>query len=329
MYLRYITKKSNRKTAHSAALHPIKKKSSMTKAERFEGCIIGGAIGDAFGSGYENKVTQIEDTFYLLAKPEIKKSNWQITDDTQLTLATIEAMIEDKDIKPETVANQFVKCYKQRKIRGIGASTLKSLQELSFGGHWSQAGRRGEYAAGNGAAMRIAPIAFKEEITNREIRDICKITHNNDEAYVGAKSVIIAIREILNRNWYGESNLIELIIDQIPDTRVRDRLIEIKDIKSLQEIGQIGNDGYVVNSVPLAIAAANKVKEIGIEEMYLQLIEIGGDTDTNCSIAGQIAGTLVGLEGIPDKLVYKLKELKEYRWIETTINNLIKKENWV
>ncbi len=301
----------------------------MTKAERFEGCIIGGAIGDAFGSGYENEVKEKEDTFYLFGKPEIKEPNWQITDDTQLTLATIEAIIEDEKVNPETIANQFLKYYRQRKIRGIGASTLKSLKELSFGGHWSQVGRRGEYAAGNGAAMRIAPIAFKEEITDYEIRDICIITHNNDEAYVGARSVIIAIREILNGNWKGETNLIDLIIDQIPDTRVRDRLIEIKDIKSLQEIGQIGNDGYVVNSVPLAIAAANTVGEIGIEEMYLQLIEIGGDTDTNCSIAGQIAGTLIGRKGMPEKLVNKLKELNEYEWIGTTISKLIKKENWV
>lgn len=301
----------------------------MTKAERFEGCIIGGAIGDAFGSGYENEVKEKEDTFYLFGKPEIKEPKWQITDDTQLTLATIEAIISDEKVKPESIANQFLKYYKQRKIRGIGASTLKSLKELSFGGHWSQVGRRGEYAAGNGAAMRIASIAFKEEITNSEIRDICIITHNNDEAYVGARSIIVAIREILNGNWDGETNLIELIIDQIPDTRVRDRLIEIKNIKSLQEIGQIGNDGYVVNSVPLAIAAANKVREIGIEEMYLQLIEIGGDTDTNCSIAGQIAGSLIGRKEIPDKLINKLKELSEYEWIETTINKLIKKENWV
>ena len=121
----------------------------------------------------------------------------------------------------------------------------------------------------------------------------------------------------------------KLIIEQIPDTRVRDRLVEIKDLKTLEEIGQIGSNGYVVNSVPLAIAAANKVREIGIEEMYLQLIEIGGDTDTNCSIAGQIAGALIGRKDIPEKLVNKLKDLSEYEWIETTINKLIKKENWV
>jgi len=301
----------------------------MTKSERFEGCIIGGAIGDAYGSGYENQVKEKEGTIYLYGKPEVREPKWRLTDDTQLTLATIEVIIENEKVKPELIASQFLKYYKQRKLRGIGSSTLKALQELSFGGHWSQVGRRGEYAAGNGAAMRIASLAFKENSTYSEIRDICIITHNNDEAYIGAKSVVIAIREILNGNWTGETNLIELIIEQIPDTRVRDRLIEINKIKSLKEIGKIGNDGYVVNSVPLAIAAANKVQKIGIEEMYLQLIEIGGDTDTNCSIAGQIAGTLIGRKGIPEKLVNKLKELKEYKWIETTINELIKNENWI
>ncbi|WP_338790527.1 ADP-ribosylglycohydrolase family protein [Bernardetia sp. Wsw4-3y2] len=301
----------------------------MTKSERFEGCIIGGAIGDAFGSGYENQFKEKEDVIYFYGKPEVKEPKWRITDDTQLTLATIETMTANEKLTPELLAKQFLKYYKQRKIRGIGASTLKALRELEVGGHWSQVGRRGEYAAGNGAAMRIAPIAFKENVTNLEIRDLCIITHNNDEAYIGAKSVIIAIREILNGNWIGETNLIELIIEQIPDTRVRDRLIEINGIKNLKEIGQIGNSGYVVDSVPLAIAAANKVQEIGIEEMYLQLIEIGGDTDTNCSIAGQIAGTLIGINGMPKKLINNLKQLNEYEWIETTINKLIKKENWV
>lgn len=301
----------------------------MTKAERFKGCIIGGAIGDAFGSGYENVIEEQEDTLYLFERPIVKEPKWQITDDTQLTLATIESMIDNEKLIPESLADQFLKYYKQRKLIGIGSSTLKSLKELSFGGHWSQVGRRGEFAAGNGAAMRIAPVAFMDDVTNSEIRDICMITHNNDEAYVGARCVVIAIREILNGNWKGKSSLIELVIDQIPDTRVRDRLIEIKDMKCLQSIGMIGNDGYVVNSVPLAIAAANMVMDKGIEEMYLQLIKVGGDTDTNCSIAGQIAGALIGAEEIPEKLLNKFMELSEYQWIESTINNLIKKKNWV
>ncbi|MFT4533997.1 MAG: ADP-ribosyl-[dinitrogen reductase] hydrolase [Saprospiraceae bacterium] len=172
--------------------------------------------------------------------------------------------------------------------------------------------------------MRIAPIAFVESCSDSEMRDLCRITHQNDDAYIGAKCVVIAIKEIIKGNWNGRNDLIELIIDQIPDTRVRDRLIEIDELDSLQAIGNLGNDGYVVNSVPLALAAVNKVKEIGIEEMYLQLIKIGGDTDTNCSIAGQIAGTLIGKVGMPKNLKTKLSELREYEWILSAIENFKK-----
>ena len=49
-----------------------------------------------------------EDIFYPFGKPQKIEPIWQITDDTQLTLATIEAMIEDEKVKPETVANQFL-----------------------------------------------------------------------------------------------------------------------------------------------------------------------------------------------------------------------------
>ena len=59
----------------------------------------------------------------------------------------------------------------------MGASTLKALQELAIGGHWSQVGRKGEYAVGNGAAMRIAPLAFNLSIPRARIREICYITH--------------------------------------------------------------------------------------------------------------------------------------------------------
>ncbi len=297
----------------------------MTKAERFEGCIIGGAIGDAFGSGYENIKEETKDTFYLFGKPKQEEPIWQITDDTQLTLATIEAMLEDEKLMPQTLANQFLKLYRSKRLRGLGGSTLKALRELDLGGHWTQVGKRGEYAAGNGAAMRIAPIAFKEDISNSKIRDLCIITHQNDEAYIGARSVVVAIREILNENWKGEGSLIKLIVNQIPDTRVRDRLIEIEKIEDLSVVGSLGNNGYVVNSIPLAIAAARQVKEIGIENMFLKLISIGGDTDTNCSIAGQIAGTLVGKKGIPNKLIEKLSYLNEYEQIERAIDAFNKK----
>jgi len=66
---------------------------------------------------------------------------------------------------------------------------------------------------------------------------------------------------------------------------------------------------------------ANKFYKVGIEQMFAALIDIGGDTDTNCSIAGQVIGTLTGINGIPLHLFEQLKQLPEYDKIEKTINN--------
>lgn len=289
----------------------------MTIADRFEGCI----IGDAYGSAYENNVqNNNDDIYYPFGKPPQPTPLWQITDDTQLTLATCEVLIESKDLTPEKFAAKYLSYYNQRKITGLGSATLKAMRELQLGAHWNTVGRKGEYAAGNGAAMRIAPLAFNTNIDRTFIKNVCNITHHNDEAYVGALAIIISIRAIINGEWNGNNNIIPLIIDKIPDTRVRDRFIKINSLNDdWDRIVALGNDGYVVNSIPLAITFANQIKSMGINAMYEQLIKIGGDTDTNCAIAGQIAGTLLGVHKIPNTLKNKLKELREYPWIQTTI----------
>lgn len=61
--------------------------------------------------------------------------------------------------------------------------------------------------------------------------------------------------------------------------------------------------------------------------MFNQLIEIGGDTDTNASIAGQIAGALIGQKNLPSHLLNNLKNLDEFEWIDNTVQRFIYKLN--
>ncbi len=294
----------------------------MDFPDRFEACIVSGAIGDAWGSSYENEVETDDSQIYYLGKKNIKQRVWSITDDTQMTLATCEALSEG-NFTPENFINKFVEYYRSRKLTGIGASTLKAILDTEAGIHWSQAGRIGEFAAGNGGAMRIAPFAFFSDITRQNIHDACKVTHRNDEAFSGALAVFLSIKAILNSDWNGKNNLFDIIIPEIPDTNVRDRLIEINSTGnnfSILEISKLGNNGYVVNSVPFAIYCSTKIIELGLEEMLKQIISSGGDTDTNASIAGQIAGALIGTENIPHELILKLKKLPDYKWIKPIID---------
>src|SRR4051812_12338318 len=119
---------------------------------RVLGCLLGGALGDALGRPYENKRPP------LAAMPESQE--WRLSDDTQLTLATCEAIFTFGRPDPTTIAVWFAEWHRERRFTGLGASTLKALTELGAGGHWALVGRKGEQAAGNGAAMRIAPLAF-------------------------------------------------------------------------------------------------------------------------------------------------------------------------
>ncbi|MBB4805563.1 ADP-ribosylglycohydrolase [Chryseobacterium defluvii] len=294
----------------------------MKNDDKFEACIIGGAIGDAWGSSYENEVSTDDSQIYYWGKKKTKLRKWQITDDTQLTLATCE-ILSAESFDPQKLLKKFSEYYRNHKLIGVGAATLKAILDNDAGFHWTQTGRAGEFAAGNGPAMRIAPFAFFPGITRENIFDACKITHRNDEAFAGALAVYLSIKAVLNGKWDGNNNLFDIIIPEIPDTSVRDRLIDISRYHSttaIADIAKLGNNGYVVNSVPFAIYCSTRIIDLGIEKMFQEIINSGGDTDTNASIAGQIAGTLIGLKKIPHELLIKLKNLEEYSWMKQIID---------
>jgi ADP-ribosyl-[dinitrogen reductase] hydrolase len=292
---------------------------------QFESCILGGAIGDAWGSSFENQQVPDHSTTFFLGQQKEPDRQWAFTDDTQLTMATCEALCLPGPFDPAALATNFVRYYRERKLTGIGASTLKAIIELQAGAHWSQVARSGEFAAGNGAAMRIAPFAFFKNISRENIRDACRITHKNEEAYVGALAIILCIKAILSGHWIGENNLFDLIIPELPDTRLRDRLIAINSFPKdtdISTIAKLGNNGYVVNSVPLAIFAATQIHQLGLTGMFQALIDAGGDTDTNASLAGQIAGTLLGVNNFPDELMQKLQATNHYNGLQKMIETV-------
>ena len=96
---------------------------------------------------------------------------------------------------------------------------------------------------------------------------------------------------------------------------------------SIKDAAKFGTSGYVVDSVPFAIFSASQVNRIEMKNMYQQIIESGGDTDTNASIAGQIAGTYLGIDAIPVSLTNKLKEVNGFDWVIKIVNYAIEKQN--
>lgn len=265
---------------------------------------MGGAIGDGIGSLYENRSDVSVVDF---------DRHWQITDDTQLTFATAESILENKGVVPEKIAAKFLEWYNRGRLTGLGASTLKALRDLQAGAHWALAGRAGEYAAGNGAAMRIAPLAFfvSPDFDRLVIKDVCNITHKNDEAYAASLAVLLALDAILYDKWTDQEMLIDHVIPLISDTRVKDNLLLLQSTPgiSIQEAASVvGCSGHAAESIPLALFAAGKIRTGGYKDIISEIIRCGGDTDTNASIAGQVMGAFLGYDGLPMELVRRLEE---------------------
>jgi ADP-ribosylglycohydrolase len=279
----------------------------MNRRDSIAGCILGGAIGDAFGGRQE-------------------RGRLSLSDDTQLTLATCDSIAEAGRVDPAHIAEKFRSGFEEHRLIGLGSSTLKALRDLAAGAHWALAGASGEMAAGNGAAMRIAPLAFSGS-DRTAIRDVARITHRSDEAYVGALTVVEAIRTgPLN----SPAALLTSVAAALPDSRVRDALIQVagRQPSTLTALAaHFGSSGYVVDTVPLALAAGWAMAHGPFEAVIGELVSLGGDTDTIASIAGQVAGAWMGAPALPGALVDRIPEralvadaVDRYtQWVEQTV----------
>jgi len=150
------------------------------------------------------------------------------------------------------------------------------------------------------------------------IRDVCRITHHNEEAYVGALAVIVAIRQMVHDN-PGDlgANLLEVVARSLPDSQVRDRLMAYACFPHGTLPPAVadswGSSGFVAESVPLAILSAQSNVSQLFETVILQVVAAGGDTDTVASITGQIAGARVGVDGLPTELLTRIDKVGEIR----------------
>lgn len=293
---------------------------SLTLFNRLTGSLVLGAVGDALGSYYEGRPST----------SAVNLDNLHgITDDTQLTLATCEAIIKADRVTPDSIAASMLAWYNSGRLSGLGASTLKALRDLQVGAHWALAGRTGEYAAGNGAAMRIAPLAFfvDPDEDRTLIKDVSNITHKNDEAFTGSLAILYALHYIIYEKWPANQSLIACITPHLPDTGVRDNLLLLQEKQpaTIAEAGQlIGSSGHVVQSVPFAIFAAQQIRYKSVEDILKAIIQSGGDTDSNASMAGQIMGAWLGIDELIANYHDLIDKLKEIDLILETANNLSK-----
>jgi len=301
-------------------------------SSKFEGCLLGLAIGDALGMPFEgwrptwimSKLGTHVTDFTDCPDRGLKAGQW--TDDTKMAVYLARSIIRKKGrVAPEDVAASYLEWFESGDLRGIGGATIESIMRLKAGVSCSESGKQGKYAAGNGSAMRTAPIGLLDyKHPGRMKEDSRKdaiITHNNEEAVAGSRAVNFFISKGVTQPDFLEANagLIDQCIDFIGDCEVAKNLARAKELlgEGLHcgtALQTLGTSGYVVETVASAVYCFLKTPD-DFRKTVISAVMGGGDTDTTGAVAGAISGAWNGTWGIPRDWVERVEASDELREI--------------
>lgn len=153
------------------------------------------AIGDAYGAGFEyanEMVERYNDLSRYVQHPRHKGTHpGMYTDDTQMSIAIAELIINNSDWSPFTIAQKFVNCFKRDERTGYAGRFYEFLKAVKDGREFLE--KIIPDSDKSGAAMRAAPIGIYPTVP--EVLQKCeiqaKITHNTPDGIHAAQAAAL------------------------------------------------------------------------------------------------------------------------------------------
>jgi poly(ADP-ribose) glycohydrolase ARH3 len=292
----------------------------MDVKERFAGCLLGLALGDAIGAPFEGGPPGEKS---LDSLPRLLK----YTDDTEMAIGVAESLAEEGRFSPGDMAERFVGNFNP--WRGYGPGTMAVLGLIGKGVPWDRASRavfpQGSF--GNGAAMRAAPIGLFFSGDADRLREAAygasAITHGHPLAKEGALLIALATAEILNGRDREEvlDGLMQAIT--IEEYRAKLRAVGLlldRETSAREVISSLGNSVLALESAPTALYAFLRYGGDYLETVRF-CISLGGDTDTISAMAGALSGAYVGEDDLPQDLLERIEDRKR---LKTLSHRLLK-----
>lgn len=283
--------------------------------DKFKGCLLGGAIGDALGFTTENlSRTRIKAKFGRLTDYYVRPQAAYYTDDTQLTIALAETLIENDGFDLTAFRRRLARWWlvpprlSGRSTKNAGLKCALGLKET------------GRHVPGSSGAMRTAPIAlfyYDDEATlfDKTV-EACLVTHTHPAAIAGALVSTFSIAYCLNHPMFDQTAYLTKISEVAGefDAEMSQRLQSLPDMLTWPEeqvLQELLKNSKVYGSpigdiITVAIYAFLKTPD-DYEQTILFCINAGWDTDTMAAISGNIAGAWSGLTGIPAHWVANLQ----------------------
>ena len=305
---------------------------------KFEGCLLGSMLGDILGaavegesSGYIRKTFRSLDDFLSLDLiDEPLGGTWKFgryTDDTQMTLAVAEWILEGSTADGKDLLRRFSEAYDPQRRYGPGTRYILELFK-SHPDQWASLATAmfptGSY--GNGSAMRVAPVGLRFHrdfpALLEAARVSSRVTHSHPLALQGAalQATAIALATRCEASFHSIPFLKSLgatlghFEQRGQDTsRFRDKLRMIEEALAAPSatrtalVTNLGCGIEVTESLPLALYSFLSHPD-SFEQALEAAIFQGGDTDTIAAMTGAIAGALLGVEALPERWVARIDE---------------------
>lgn len=312
---------------------------AVPKEERLMGGLYGALIGDALGVPYEFHAAEelppymeIEMTppaGFRRAHAGVKPGTW--SDDGAQALCLLDSLAACGKFDLNDFSARLLAWYQEGKwavdgkVFDVGIQTGEALNAYRTGMPPEACGMLRPDGKGNGALMRVLPLALRHKGTYDElVRDAhkqCLITHGNRCNQVCCALYCLVARALLDGldgaagtqfttvlHW--SVRLLRLIYREMPEYEQ-----ELEWSIRPDEPWEGKGSGYVVDSLRSAFMIMEKAGSY--EEAVKRAIRLGNDTDTTACITGGLAGIYFGYSDIPERWRLALRGTEEVEQLRT------------
>jgi len=281
----------------------------MNLKSRFVGGMIGSAVGDAIG----------ELAFRCESRATLRAAIQAVdllryTDDTAMTLALAEVLIQLGQVEPQYLGDRFRAHYEHEPWRGYAAGPPTIFNYVArHGGRYIDAAQSlfgGWGSFGNGAAMRVSPIGLF--FHGRDCYDPARLssipTHAHPVGVDGAAVIAQAVARATEMDPREPFPLNDFLAEMQSTARTEPmreqlellgRLLEDADMWLPFYVGlKLGGGVAAQESVPFALYAFMR-HPTSFEDCLFCAALHSSDRDTVAAMAGAISGAYLGVEAIP------------------------------
>jgi len=275
----------------------------MKELERYRGCLLGLAVGDALGTAVEfmprGSFPAVRD---MVGGGAFHLQPGQWTDDTSMALCLAESLLERKGFDAKDQMERYLNWYQHGYLSStgrcfdIGNATRAALEKFNLTGE-PMSGSVHPSQAGNGSIMRLAPIPMYFAPDRKKVIFFSAKSSRTTHAARECVEACMLFGSMLASALGGmdkESVLAEAGFSGLRSARIQAIAAGEYREKSMQ---QIRGSGYVVDSLEAALWCFAKTDSYA--EAVLTAVNLGDDADTTAAVCGQIAGAYYGQNGIP------------------------------